>query len=105
MNPLDKSTLRSILTDPKNALIKQYQKLFSMDNISLTFTTGALDFIVQKALDYNLGARGLRSLCEGILNQAMFELPGTNISELKVNKIYAEEQFKSVELPALKAVS
>ncbi|MFQ3352186.1 MAG: ATP-dependent Clp protease ATP-binding subunit ClpX [Candidatus Marivariicella framensis] len=105
MNPLDKSTLRSILTDPKNALIKQYQKLFSMDNISLTFTTGALDFIVQKALDYNLGARGLRSLCEGILNQAMFELPGTEISELKVNKIYAEEQFKSVELPALKAVS
>ena len=105
MNPLDKSTLRSILTDPKNALIKQYQKLFSMDNISLTFTPGALDFIVQKALDYNLGARGLRSLCEGILNQAMFELPGTNISELKVNKIYAEEQFKSVELPALKAVS
>ena len=105
MNPLDKSTLRSILTDPKNALIKQYQKLFSMDNISLTFTPGALDFIVQKALDYNLGARGLRSLCEGILNQAMFELPGTGISELKVNKIYAEEQFKSVELPALKAVS
>ena len=105
MNPLDKSTLRSILTDPKNALIKQYQKLFSMDNISLTFTPGALDFIVQKALDYNLGARGLRSLCEGILNQAMFELPGTEISELKVNKIYAEEQFKSVELPALKAVS
>ena len=105
MNPLDKSTLRSILTDPKNALIKQYQKLFSMDNISLTFTPGALDFIVQKALDYNLGARGLRSLCEGILNQAMFELPGTEISELKVNKIYAQEQFKSVELPALKAVS
>ena len=105
MNPLDKSTLRSILTDPKNALIKQYQKLFSMDNISLTFTPGALDFIVQKALDYNLGARGLRSLCEGILNQAMFELPGTKISELKVNKIYAQEQFKSVELPALKAVS
>jgi ATP-dependent Clp protease ATP-binding subunit ClpX len=105
MNPLDKSTLRSILTDPKNALIKQYQKLFSMDNISLTFTPGALDFIVQKALDYNLGSRGLRSLCEGILNQAMFELPGTEISELKVNKIYAEEQFKSVELPALKAVS
>ena len=105
MNPLDKLTLRSILTDPKNALVKQYQKLFSMDSVSLTFTSGALDFIVQKALDYNLGARGLRSLCEGILNQAMFELPGSNVTELKVSKTYAEEQFKNVELPALKAVS
>ena len=105
MNPLDKSTLRSILTDPKNALTKQYQKLFSMDNISLTFTNGALDFIVQKALDYNLGARGLRSLCEAVLNQAMFDLPGTKVSELKVTKSYAEEQFNSVELTALKAVS
>tara|TARA_B100000795_G_scaffold242763_1_gene206226 strand:+ start:2724 stop:3953 length:1230 start_codon:yes stop_codon:yes gene_type:complete len=105
MNPLDKLTLRSILTDPKNALVKQYQKLFSMDSVSLTFTSGALDFIVQKALDYNLGARGLRSLCEGILNQAMFELPGSDVTELKVSKTYAEEQFKNVELPALKAVS
>ena len=105
MNLLDKLTLRSILTDPKNALIKQYQKLFSMDNISLTFTSGALDFIVQKALDYNLGARGLRSLCEGVLNQAMFDLPGSEVSELKVTKTYAEEQLKRVELPILKAVS
>jgi len=105
MNPLDKLTLRSILTDPKNALIKQYQKLFSMDNISLTFTSGALDFIVHKALDYNLGARGLRSLCEGVLNQAMFDLPGSEVSELKVTKTYAEEQLKRVELPILKAVS
>tara|TARA_B100000780_G_scaffold171347_1_gene119936 strand:+ start:169 stop:1398 length:1230 start_codon:yes stop_codon:yes gene_type:complete len=105
MNPLDKSTLRSILTEPKNALIKQYQKLFSMDNISLTFTSGALNFIVQKALDYNLGARGLRSLCEGVLNQAMFELPGSEVLELKITKLYAEEQLKRVEIPALKAVS
>ena len=105
MNLLDKLTLRSILTDPKNALIKQYQKLFSMDNISLTFTSGALDFIVHKALDYNLGARGLRSLCEGVLNQAMFDLPGSEVSELKVTKTYAEEQLKRVELPILKAVS
>ena len=105
MSPLDKITLRSILTDPKNALIKQYQKLFSMDNITLTFTSGALDFIVQKAMDYNLVARGLRSLCEGVLNQAMFDLPGSEVFELKVTKIYAEEQLKRVELPALKAVS
>ena len=105
MNPLDKLTLRSILTDPKNALVKQYEKLFSMDNINLTFTSGALNYIVQKAMDYNLGARGLRSLCEGILNQAMFELPGSDVKELKVTKTYAEEQFRSVDLPALKAVS
>ena len=105
MNPLDKFTLRSILTDPKNALIKQYQKLFSMDNISLTFTSGALDSIVQKALDYNLGARGLRSLCEEILNQSMFDLPGTNITELKVTKLFVEEQLKRIELHSLKAVS
>ena len=105
MNPLDKSSLKSILTDPKNALVKQYQKLFSMDGISLTFTSGALDFIVQKALDYNLGARGLRSLCEGILNHSMFELPGSDVSELKVTKSYAEDQLKKVELTILKAVS
>ena len=105
MNPLDKSSLKSILTDPKNALVKQYQKLFSMDGISLTFTSGALDFIVQKALDYNLGARGLRSLCEGILNHSMFELPGSDVSELKVTKSYAEDQLKTVELTILKAVS
>ena len=105
MNPLDKSSLKSILIDPKNALVKQYQKLFSMDGISLTFTSGALDFIVQKALDYDLGARGLRSLCEGILNHSMFELPGSDVSELKVTKSYAEDQLKTVELTILKAVS
>ena len=105
MNPLDKLTLRSILTDPKNALIKQYQKLFSMDNISLIFTSGALDLIVQKALEYDLGARGLRSLCEGVLNKAMFELPGSDVNSLKVTKSYAEDQLSKVELPTLKAVS
>ena len=105
MNPLDKVTLRSILTDPKNALIKQYQKLFSMDNISLIFTSGALDLIVQKALDYDLGARGLRSLCEGVLSKAMFELPGSDVNSLKVTKSYAEDQLSKVELPTLKAVS
>ena len=105
MNPLDKTTLRSILTDPKNALIKQYQKLFLMDNISLEFTSGALDFIVQKALDYDLGARGLRSLCEEVLNEAMFELPGSNTKVLKVTKSFAEDQLKKVKVTKLKAVS
>ena len=105
MNPLDQATLRSILTDPKNALIKQYQKLFSMDNISLVFTSRALDYIVQKALDYDLGARGLRSLCEAVLNKAMFELPGSDVDSLKITKSYAEDQLKKVELPRLKVVS
>ena len=105
MNPLDKISLRSILTDPKNALIKQYQKLFSMDNISLAFTSGALDFIVQKALEYDLGARGLRSLCESVLSKAMFELPGSEVNSLKVTKSYAEDQLRKVDLPILKAVS
>ena len=71
----------------------------------MTFTSGALDSIVQKALDYNLGARGLRSLCEEILNQSMFDLPGTNITELKVTKLFVEEQLKRIELHSLKAVS
>ena len=105
MRPLEKETLRAILTQPKNALTKQYEALFQMDGIELQFTSGALDFIVEKALEYSLGARGLRSLCEAILNDAMFELPQSNIKELKVNKQYAEEKLSKVELPKLKAVS
>ena len=72
MNPLNKDALLSILTDPKNALIKQYVKLFQMDDIVLEFKQDALNYIVDKAIDYSLGARGLRSLCEEILNDAMF---------------------------------
>ncbi len=91
MNPLDRGTLRAILTEPKNALIKQYKKLFLMDGIELTVTDEALDFIVDKALEYKLGARGLRSLCEAILTDAMYELPGTDQKELVVDKFYAEQ--------------
>ena len=105
MSPLDKETLNSILTVPKNALVKQYVRLFEMDGIKLSFTQGALDFIVEKALDYNLGARGLRSLCEGILSDAMFELPESEVKELKITKAYAEEKIGKVIHPALKAVS
>ncbi len=90
MDPLDKETLRSILTEPKNALIKQYQKLFEMDDIALSFTEDALDFIVEKALEYKLGARGLRSLCEAILTDPMYELPGTGNNVLEVDKAFAE---------------
>ena len=85
MNPLDEQTLRMILTEPKNAIIKQYIKLFGMDDIELSFEEEALDFIVEKALEYKLGARGLRSLCESILTDAMFSLPSAYAEE-KLNK-------------------
>jgi hypothetical protein len=78
MNPLDKETLRSILTEPKNALIKQYEKLFEMDEVTLEIEEEALNYIVSKALEYKLGARGLRSLCEAILTDAMYELPSSD---------------------------
>ncbi|MDG1270572.1 MAG: AAA family ATPase, partial [Ulvibacter sp.] len=105
MNPLDKGTLRSILTEPKNAIIKQYQKLFEMDDIELVVTTEALDFIVDQAIEYKLGARGLRSLCEAILTDAMFEMPGTDEKFLSVPRTYAEEKLNKAIIKKLKAVS
>ncbi len=105
MDPLDEKTLRAILTEPKNAIIKQYKKLFEMDEIELNITDGALDFIVEKAIEYKLGARGLRSLCEEILTDAMFELPGSDIKKLSVTKSYAEEKLSKTTLKKLKAVS
>lgn len=105
MNSLDKEALRAILITPKNALIKQYQQLFLLDDIELTFTPTSLDYIVEKALEYSLGARGLRSLCEAILTDAMFELPGTNTTALKVTKRYAENKLSVVALNQLKAAS
>ena len=105
MNPLNKVALLSILTEPKNALIKQYVKLFEMDDITLEFKKDALNYIVDKAIDYNLGARGLRSLCEEILNDAMFNLPGSEVKKLVVNKKYAEDQLSRVSFEKLKAAS
>jgi ATP-dependent Clp protease ATP-binding subunit ClpX len=105
MNPLDSNTLRAILTEPKNAIIKQYRKLFAMDNIEFEITEGALEFIVEKAIQYKLGARGLRSLCETILTDAMFELPGSDEKELKISKHYAEKKLAKVAIKKLKAVS
>ena len=93
MNPLDESTLRMILTEPKNAIIKQYIKLFGMDDIALSFEEEALNFIVEKALEYKLGARGWRSLCESILTDAMFQLPGTEEKSLVVTRAYAQEKL------------
>ncbi len=105
MDPLDGKTLRAILTEPKNAIIKQYKKLFEMDEIELSLTDGALDFIVDKAIEYKLGARGLRSLCEEILTDAMFELPGSDTKKLNVTKAYAEQKLSKTTIKKLKAVS
>ncbi|WP_295986979.1 ATP-dependent Clp protease ATP-binding subunit ClpX [uncultured Algibacter sp.] len=105
MDPLDAETLRAILTEPKNAIIKQYKKLFEMDDIDFSITDGALGFIVGKAIDYKLGARGLRSLCEEILTDAMFELPSSPDKKLNVTKAYAEDKLTKTTLKKLKAVS
>ncbi|HLO54702.1 MAG TPA: ATP-dependent Clp protease ATP-binding subunit ClpX [Saprospiraceae bacterium] len=94
LEPLDKETLIAILTEPKNALLKQYNKLFALEGIKLEFDKEAIDFIADKALEYKLGARGLRSLCEAILNDAMFELPSQNdIKEFIVDKVYVEDKL------------
>jgi ATP-dependent Clp protease ATP-binding subunit ClpX len=105
MNPLDKATLRSILTEPKNAIIKQYKKLFEMDDIEMIITEDALDFIVEQAIEYKLGARGLRSLCEAVLTDAMFELPGTDQKQLLVNEEYVADKLNKATIKKLKAVS
>lgn len=104
MNPLDAKTLRSILTEPKNAIIKQYKKLFEMDDVAFSITDEALDFIVEKAMEYKLGARGLRSLCETILTDAMYELPDSEEKEFTVTKKYAKSKLDKSKIK-LKAVS
>ena len=105
MDPLDAATLRAILTEPKNAIIKQYKKLFEMDDVEFTITDGALDYIVDKAIEYKLGARGLRSLCEEILTDAMFNFPSSDEKKLNVTKSYAEEKISKSTIKKLKAVS
>ncbi|GAC1396863.1 MAG: ATP-dependent Clp protease ATP-binding subunit ClpX [Sediminibacterium sp.] len=100
--PLDSATLRSILTEPKNSLIKQYTRLFELEGIELNIDNEVLDFMVKKALEYKLGARGLRSICESILTDAMFDLPGTNTKKLHVTLSYAEQMFGKSKLSVLK---
>ncbi len=102
LNPLDTETLRSILTVPKNSVIKQYTRLFEMEGISLTFEDAVYDFMVEKALEYKLGARGLRSICEGILTDAMFELPGNGETELHITLDYALNMFNKSRMSMLK---
>lgn len=103
LNPLDASTLRRILTEPKNAIIKQYIKLFEMDDVELSFDKQALDFIVEKALEYKLGARGLRSICEAIMLDAMYEIP-TKVEKEKIviDLKYAQKRFEKSSLRKLK---
>ncbi len=105
MNPLDAEALRAILTEPKNAIIKQYKKLFEMDEVEFEITDGALDYIVGKAMEYQLGARGLRSLCEAILTDAMFELPSLEETELIVTREYAERKLAKSTIKKLQAAS
>ncbi|WP_194777591.1 ATP-dependent Clp protease ATP-binding subunit ClpX [Pararhodonellum marinum] len=94
LDPLDKATLKSILTEPRNALVKQYQKLLDMEGVKLQFEESGIDYIVDKAVEFNLGARGLRSICEAIITDAMYELPSDDtIKELVIDEKYAREQF------------
>jgi ATP-dependent Clp protease ATP-binding subunit ClpX len=102
LNPLDKPTLRRILIEPKNALMKQYRRLFEMEDIELTFTDEALDLIVDKTVEYSLGARGLRSICEAIMTDAMFEMPSEEgVEKFEITKEYAESKLDKTKLAIL----
>lgn len=104
LNPLDKATLKKILVEPKNALVKQYYKLFEMEGIELQFKENALDYIVEKAVEFKLGARGLRSICEAIMTDAMFEIPSQeDKSKLVIDKNYAQSKFDKSKYKSLKA--
>ena len=104
LNPLDKEALTSILTEPKNALLKQYKKIFKADGIALSFEDDAIDYVVQKALEYKLGARGLRSICEAIMTDAMFELPSqTELKEFTVTREFVEEKLEDIKVSKLRA--
>ena len=102
LDPLDAVTLRNILTEPKNSLIKQYNRLFEMEGIALSFEPEVLDFMVEKAMEYKLGARGLRSICEGILNDAMYQMPSEKLTHFEVTLAYAAAKFNMTKLSLLK---
>jgi ATP-dependent Clp protease ATP-binding subunit ClpX len=102
LDPLDAPTLRNILTEPKNALVKQYKRLFELEGIALELENDVLDFLVEKALEFKLGARGLRSICESILTDAMFEMPGSKEKTLRIDMSYAKEKFDNSKMSKLK---
>ncbi|MBT3749979.1 MAG: AAA domain-containing protein, partial [Bacteroidetes bacterium] len=103
LDPLDRETLRNILTEPKNSIIKQYIKLFDMDNIELSFNTEALEYIVDKAIEFELGARGLRSICEAIMIDVMFETPSNSDTKQTITKEFAISQIEKMGSNRLKA--
>ncbi len=103
LDPLDPEALRRILTEPKNAIVKQYEKLFNIDNIELTWEEKALDYVVDKAIEFKLGARGLRSICEAIMMDAMFELPSSDIKAIHITSDYAQQKLEKANLKRLKA--
>jgi ATP-dependent Clp protease ATP-binding subunit ClpX len=106
LDPLEPGALRRILTEPKNAIVKQYQRLFELDGIALQFDAEALDFIVERAVEFKLGARGLRSICEAVLSDAMFEMPGKEgVNELRVTAEYAKQRFDDSDQGRLKVAS
>jgi ATP-dependent Clp protease ATP-binding subunit ClpX len=103
LHPLDRKALRSILTEPKNSIIKQYVKLFEIDHVNLIFEENALDYIVDKAVEFKLGARGLRSICEAIMTDVMFEFPSTDENEVIITVDYAKSKIEKINLQRLKA--
>lgn len=103
LEPLDRKALRSILTEPRNSLIKQYIKLFKLDDVELSFEESALEFIVDKAIEFKLGARGLRAICESIMNDAMFDTPSNKVSKMKITLEYAKERIDGASAVRLKA--
>ncbi|MDY2591526.1 MAG: AAA family ATPase, partial [Sodaliphilus sp.] len=102
LNPLDREALKRILTEPKNSIVKQYIKLFEMDGVALSFEPEALDFIVDKAVEFKLGARGLRSLFETIMTEAMYEVPSSKVKKYTVTLDYAKEQLEKSNFEILK---
>jgi ATP-dependent Clp protease ATP-binding subunit ClpX len=103
LNPLDADTLRRILTEPKNALIKQYNRLFEIDNVKLTFDKNVFEYIVEKAMDFKLGARGLRSICEAVMTDAMFDIPSdAKIKQFNITLDYAKEKLNKSKISKLK---
>ncbi len=103
LNPLEKDALRKILTEPKNSVIKQYKKLFQLDDIELEFDEEALQYIVEKAIEFKLGARGLRSICESIMNDAMYEMPSKKVKHLSITREFAQSRLDRVSIRRLKA--
>jgi len=101
--PLDRTALRRILVEPKNSIVKQYKKLFEMDGITLTFADEALDYIVDKAIEYKLGARGLRSIVESVIMDAMYEKPSQRVKKFEVTLDYAKKQLDKAHLQKLES--